>query len=189
MADLRLATPHDAAEIAGIYAPIVEQTWISFEVDAPDADEIARRITAIQAHWPWLVADDGGILGYAYACEHRTRAAYRWSVDVSVYVAERARRRGVAHRLYEALFAILIRQGFYNAFAGVTLPNEPSLRLHRALGFEPVGVYRDVGYKLGAWHDVSWWQRPLLPPGNAVAEPLAFATIRERSATILQTST
>jgi L-amino acid N-acyltransferase YncA len=149
----------------------------------PDAAEIARRIAAGQEQWPWLVADDGAVLGYAYASQHRSRAAYRWSVDVSVYVAERARRAGVGRRLYQALFAVLTEQGFFNAFAGVTLPNEPSLGLHRAVGFEPVGVYRNVGYKLGSWHDTSWWQRTLRPPPDVVGEPVAFARIRDRFVT------
>jgi L-amino acid N-acyltransferase YncA len=183
---VRLATAIDAAEIAQIYAPIVERTAISFEVEPPEAGEIARRIGATQPQWPWLVADDGEILGYAYAGQHRPRAAYRWSVDVSVYVDERARRTGVGRRLYGALLAILTAQGYYNAFAGVTLPNEPSVALHRALGFEPVGVYRNVGYKLGAWHDTAWFARTLRAPSTDVAEPLAFAAIAHRFATLTQ---
>lgn len=182
MSVLRIATADDAAEIAAIYSPIVERTTISFEIDPPDRAEIARRIGATQAQYPWLVADAAGILGYAYAAQHRARAAYRWSVDVSVYVAERAHRSGIGRRLYEALFAMLGTQGYYNAFAGITLPNEASLGLHRALGFEPVGVYRNVGYKFGRWHDTAWLQRVLRPPSANVAEPLAFALIRERFA-------
>jgi L-amino acid N-acyltransferase YncA len=164
---VRVALTHDAAGIADIYAPVVEHTAIPFEVHPPSDDEIARRITVTLEHWPWLVADDGGaVLGYAYAAQHRTRAAYRWSVDVSVYVAAHARRSGVARRLYGALFTLLNRQGFYAAFAGITLPNAPSLELHRAVGFEPVGIYRNVGYKHGACHDVSCWQRTLLQPAR-----------------------
>jgi phosphinothricin acetyltransferase len=182
---LRIATARDAAEIAAIYAPIVEHSSVSFEAEAPDGAEIARRIAANEERWPWLVADDGGILGYAYAAPHRARAAYRWSADVSVYVAAGARRAGVGRRLYRALFVLLTAQGYYNAFAGVTLPNAPSVGLHQALGFEPVGVYRNVGYKLGAWHDVAWWQRSLRAPSADVAEPLAFAAIRDRFAALV----
>jgi L-amino acid N-acyltransferase YncA len=185
----RVATEDDAAEIAAIYAPIVERTSISFEVDPPGAAEIARRIAATQLQFPWLVADAGGILGYAYAGRHRERAAYRWSVDVSVYVAECARRGGVGRRLYEALFAILTAQGYYTAFAGITLPNDASAGLHRALGFEPVGVYRSVGYKFGSWHDTAWMQRPLRPPAADVAEPLAFAAVRDRFAALVDSRT
>ena len=181
---LRVATPGDAAGIAAIYAPIVERTAISFEVEAPSDAAMGRRIEQSQDRWPWLVAVDGDILGYAYAGEHRTRAAYRWSVDVSVYVTENARRRGVGRRLYGALFAVLREQGFYNAFAGIALPNEPSLELHRAVGFTPVGVYRNVGYKFGAWRDVAWWQRQLLPPSPAAAETRPFAEVRNRFAVL-----
>ena len=143
-----------------------------------------QRIERSADRWPWLVAVDEGILGYAYAGEHRTRAAYRWSVDVSVYVAEHARRRGVGRRLYAALCAVLREQGFHNAFAGIALPNDASLELHRAAGFMPVGVYRDVGYKLGAWRDVAWLQRQLLPPSPAAPEPRPFAELREHFAVI-----
>jgi L-amino acid N-acyltransferase YncA len=186
---VRIATANDAAAIAEIYAPIVERTPISFEVEPPEAGEIARRIAATHPQWPWLVADDGEILGYAYAGPHRPRAAYRWSVDVSAYVAERARRTGVGRRLYGALLAVLTAQGYYNAYAGVTLPNEPSVGLHRALGFEPVGVYRNVGYKFGAWHDTAWFARALRPPSADVAEPLAFAAIADRFAALAQLTT
>ena len=180
MTALRIVTAGDAAGIAAIYAPIVQRTTISFEVAAPDAAEIARRIAAGEEQWPWLIASNGSVLGYAYAAQHRARAAYRWSVDVSVYVAEQGRRGGIGRRLYQGLFAILRAQRYYNAFAGITLPNEASIGLHRALGFEPVGVYRNVGYKFGAWHDTAWWQRTLRPPATDVAEPLAFAALHDR---------
>jgi L-amino acid N-acyltransferase YncA len=182
---LRIATQDDAPEITAIYAPIVERTPISFELEPPGEAEIARRIATTLEQFPWLVAQAGAILGYAYAGPHRARAAYRWSVDVSVYVAENARRTGVGRRLYEGLFAMLSAQGYFNAFAGVTLPNAASLGLHRALGFEPVGVYRNVGHKFGAWHDTAWLQRPLREPSANVAEPLAFSTIRDRFAAIV----
>ncbi len=182
---LRVAAAADSAPIAEIYAPIVARTTISFEIEPPDATEIARRIVTGTAQWPWLVADDGVVAGYAYASQHRARAAYRWSVDVSVYVAERARRTGVGRRLYRALFAILGEQGYYGAFAGVTLPNEASQALHRAMGFIPVGVYRNVGYKLGAWHDVAWWQYTLREPTVGVTEPVPFAALRDEIASII----
>jgi len=182
---LRIATQGDASEIAAIYAPIVDRTPITFELEPPGEAEIARRIVTTLEQFPWLVADSGAILGYAYAGSHRARAAYRWSVDVSVYVAPSARRTGVGRRLYEALFALLDAQGYFNAFAGVTLPNDASLGLHCAVGFEPVGVYRNVGYKFGVWHDTAWLQRALRRPSATVAEPLAFSTIRDRCAAII----
>jgi phosphinothricin acetyltransferase len=159
---IRLATERDAEEIASIYAPNVTDTIISFESEPPTADEMRLRIEGTLERYPWLVCERRGqVLGYAYAGAHGSRAAYRWSVDVSVYVHEEAHRTGVGRALYTSLFAALDLQGFYNAYAGATLPNPASVGLHEAVGFRPVGVYRGVGYKLGAWHDVGWWHLPL----------------------------
>ena len=152
---LRLATTKDADRISRIYAPIVRDTTISFEVDPPTAGEMEQRIEKTLARLPWLVLEnDGKISGYAYASTHRSRAAYAWSVDVSAYVEESYRGIGVGKTLYTALLEILTSQGFYNAYAGITLPNTSSIRLHESVGFRPVGTYQEVGYKLGAWHDV-----------------------------------
>jgi L-amino acid N-acyltransferase YncA len=169
---IRLATAYDAAGVQAIYAPIVRDTAISFELEPPSVEEVRRRIEATLQRLPWLVCEHRGeILGYVYASQHRTRPAYQWSVDASVYVQARARRSGVGRALYRSLFALLALQGFVNAFAGITLPNPGSVGLHEALGFQPVGVYRAVGYKLGAWHDVGWWQLALrertTPPAPA----------------------
>jgi L-amino acid N-acyltransferase YncA len=159
---IRLATERDAEQIAAVYAPNVTDTVISFELEPPTADEMRRRIEVTLQRYPWLVCErQGGVLGYAYARAHGFRAAYQWSVDVSVYVHEEARRMGVGRALYASLFAALELQGFYNAYAGATLPNPASVGLHESVGFRPVGVYRGVGYKLGAWHDVVWWHLPL----------------------------
>ena len=155
---IRLAEEGDAPQIAAIYAPVVRDTIISFEAEPPSAEEIARRVRDTLVRWPWLVCErDGEVLGYAYAGAHRSRAAYQWSVDVSVYVREDARQRGVGRALYTSLIAALDLQGFYNAYAGIALPNNASVGLHEAMGFRLVGVYRGVGYKLGAWRDVGWW--------------------------------
>lgn len=159
---IRMATAADAGAIARIYAPIVEQTVISFETVPPTEADMERRVSAVLAYAPWLVCGRGGdILGFAYASRHRERAAYLWSVDVSVYVDEACRRSGVGRALYTSLLALLRRQGFFVAHAGVALPNPGSVGLHESLGFRPIGVYPQVGYKLGAWHDVGWWQLPL----------------------------
>lgn len=159
---IREAGSSDAPAIAAIYRPIVESTTISFEEIAPDEVEIAQRIADTAASYPWLVAqDETGVIGYAYAGRHRQRAAYRYSVDVSVYVAQDHRRRGIGIALYEDLFARLHRQGFHRAFAGVALPNDASVTLHKRCGFELVGTYKEAGWKFGRWIDVSWWQRPL----------------------------
>jgi L-amino acid N-acyltransferase YncA len=155
----------DGAACAVIYAPYVAETAISFEEEPPGAAELSRRIEATSAHFPWLVAEDGGaVTGYAYASAHRERAAYRWTAEVAVYVDRRHRRRGAGRALYGALLERLGDQGIHVACAGITLPNDASVALHEACGFEPVGVFRRVGWKLGAWHDVGWWQRELRAP-------------------------
>ena len=166
---IRPATKHDAEQIAAVYAPYVTDTVISFETEPPTAEEVRRRIEDTLQHYPWLVCEhQGWLLGYAYAAAHGSRAAYIWSVDVSVYVRRGAHRRGVGRALYTSLFAALCLQGFYNAYAGATLPNPASVGLHEAMGFRQVGVYRGVGYKMGAWHDVVWWHLPLR---ERVADP------------------
>jgi L-amino acid N-acyltransferase YncA len=155
----------DAAACAAIYAPHVAEAATSFEEEAPDAEELARRIETVTATHPWLVAERGGeVVGYVYACPHRAKPAYRWSVDVAVYIAEAEWRQGHGRRLYEELFERLRGQGFHMACAGITLPNEASVGLHESLGFTRVGVYREIGWKQGAWRDVGWWQLELLPP-------------------------
>jgi L-amino acid N-acyltransferase YncA len=159
---IRDAGPQDAAPCAEIYAPYVLGTAISFETEPPGADEMARRIAAAQESHAWLVLeDDGEVLGYAYGGPFMARAAYRWSTAVSVYLEQGRRRTGAGRALYGALFERLAARGFRTALAGITLPNEASVGLHRSLGFEPVGTYRRVGWKAGAWHDVAWSQRPL----------------------------
>ena len=159
---IRPATVADANPIATIYRPIVETTAISFEETPPDADEMARRIQSISQTHVFLAAEDQkGLLGYAYSSQHRSRAAYQTSVDVTIYVANRARRMGVGRALYEALLPETAAKGFHAAFAGITLPNPGSVGLHEALGFTQVGIYREVGRKFGQWHDVGWWQRVL----------------------------
>ncbi len=161
---VRLATPQDAAACAAIYAPYVEDTAISFELEPPSAQEMAIRIeSSLQTH-AWFVLEQGGaVAGYAYGAPMHRRAAYRWSCEVSVYVAREHRGAGIGRALYEALFARLAERGYIRAIAGMTLPNPGSEGLHRALGFETVGVYRRIGFKLGSWHDVEWAQRSLLP--------------------------
>jgi phosphinothricin acetyltransferase len=171
MPTIREVRPSDAAQIAAIYAPYVRDTPISFEVVPPTAAEIGERVRALAASYPWLVCADGdALLGYAYAGRHRERAAYSWSVDVSVYIRGDWHRRGIGRALYTALLPIVAAQGFCNAYGGITLPNPSSVGLHEAMGFEPVGVYRAVGYKLGAWHDVGWWELALpARPANPAA--------------------
>ncbi len=174
----RLAELKDAQDILAIYTPIVLHTAISFELQPPTLDEMRRRITSTLTQYPWLVCEkEGKPLGYVYASSHRSRAAYQWAVDVSAYIHPEARRMGVGRALYHSLFNLLRLQGYYQAFAGIALPNPGSVGLHEAMGFEPIGVYRSVGYKLGAWHDVGWWQLTLQPLVSAPALPLPLEAI------------
>lgn len=159
---IRAATADDAAACAAIYRPHVTDGWTSFELDPPDQAEMARRIASYSQSHAWLVAARAGaVIGYAYGSPHRTREAYATSCDVAVYVAADASGQGVGRRLYEALLPVLKARGLHAAFAGIALPNPASIGLHEAMGFTPVGVYREVGWKMGGWRDVGWWQRVL----------------------------
>lgn len=163
----------DAAACAAIYAPYVVEGPTSFEETAPGAAEMAERMRRTTATHPWLVAEDGGqVVGYAYASPHRERAAYRWAVDVTVYVDPAHHRRGIGRQLYEHLCPLLRQQRFHVACAGITLPNDASVRLHESLGFKQIGVYRNIGFKAASWRDVGWWQLQLLPANNEPQEPL-----------------
>jgi phosphinothricin acetyltransferase len=156
---------NDAAACLEIYAPFVRDASTTFEERVPTVEEFAGRIRATSATHPWLVIEvDGQVAGYAYGSQLRPRAAYRWAAEVTVYLGAAYRGIGAGRRIYEELFDRLRRQGFQVLCAGVTLPNEASVGLHRAMGFEPIGVYRRIGWKLGAWYDVSWWQLDLEPP-------------------------
>ena len=177
---LRPAEQGDADSIAAIYAPIVRDTLISFETEPPSASVMAERIEATQQRYPWLVATMGdAVVGYAYGSALRPRAAYQWSVEVAAYVAESARRKGVGRQLYGSLLAMLRAQGFHGAFAGIALPNDASVRLHEAVSFRSLGVYREVGFKFGAWRDVGWWRLALAKSGAPPTEPVAFPQLRE----------
>lgn len=182
-AHIRFAEPTDAAGILAIYAPYCESTCVSFEVVAPTIAQMQERISRITADYPWLVGEiNGQIAGYVYACRHHERAAYRWSVDVAVYVAAEQQRRGVGRILYETLFSILREQGHFKAFAGITLPNPASVGLHEGVGFRPATVFRGVGHKFGHWLDVGWWQRDLQPERDSPAEPQTFRSMHSSTA-------
>jgi len=171
---IRLATLEDAAAIAQIYAPYVTDTAISFETEVVSAAQIAERMQSHDCIYPWFVAAEAGdaVIGYAYGTQFRTRAAYRFSVETSIYLEPSAQGRGLGATLYRALLQQLIRQGFTQAIAGITLPNEASVRLHERVGFRLVGVYRDIGYKLGRWHDVGRYACPLADPRVPPEEPI-----------------
>jgi phosphinothricin acetyltransferase len=172
VAMIRDASERDAAACAAIYAPYVTDTAITFESDPPAVAEMAERIAAASRTHAWLVLeDDGRVVGYAYGSPYKERAAYRWSCEVSVYVESGRRRTGAGRALYEALFDRLAERGFRTAVAGMTMPNDSSVGLHRAMGFERVGIYRRIGWKHGAWHDVAWTQRPITCAADPPAEP------------------
>jgi L-amino acid N-acyltransferase YncA len=159
---IRTATTADAAACVAIYGPLVESTAVSFETVVPTAEEFAARIQNSLSRWTWLIAEkDGRCIGYAYGHSHRERAAYQWSVEVTIYVDSRHRAQGVGRSLYGRLFTDLASLGYCNAYAGVTQPNEASMSLHRGVGFEYIGTFRSVGRKSDRWHDVAWFQRKL----------------------------
>jgi phosphinothricin acetyltransferase len=172
---IRTATPTDADAIAAIYAPYVIADVVSFEEVAPDGQEMARRIGDVLPRYPWLVAeDDGTILGYAYAKPYHSRAAYRFTVETTVYIANDMQRRGIGRTLYHTLLRTLTTQGFAQAVALITLPNDSSIEMHAAVGFQRAGVWRSVGYKHGEWRDVGLWQHSLAITGDPPAEPKPF---------------
>jgi len=158
---IRPAQPEDAQACAEIYAPYVTDTVATFELEPPSAEEMARRMNASHA-W-WVAEDDGRVVGYAYGSTHRERAAYRWAADVAIYLAPSHHRRGLGRLLYAALFEELRGRGLRILCAGVTQPNPASDGLHRAMGFDDVGVFRRIGWKHGAWRDVRWYELDLAP--------------------------
>lgn len=177
---IRPADPEaDAGVVAAIYSEVVTTSAISFEEQPPDGEEMARRIRRTLETNPWLVADSKGeIAGYALASPHRERSAYRWSVDISAYLARDHRGRGIGRLLYDELLAILGAQGYVNVYAGIARPNPASEALHRAIGMELIGVYPRVGFKLGAWWDVAWYGLRLAEPQGTHADPTPFPRLR-----------
>ena len=177
---IRLARPEsDAAGVAAIYRPAVTSSIASFEEVPPSDAEMVERMRATLERLPWLVAEvAGGVIGYAYAAPHHQRAGYRWSVNISVYVAGSHHGRGIGRCLYEKLLPMLRRQGIVNAYAGIALPNPASLALHEAIGMRRIGVYEAVGYKHGAWHDVAWYHLRLTDPVTNPPEPIPLPDLR-----------
>ena len=170
---IRWVEPGDAEAIAAIYAPHVTSGVASFETEPPDADGFRRRISATTATHPWLICErNGEVAGYVYAATHNPRAAYRWSTNVTIYVDPQQHRSGIGRALYTSLFEVLKLQGFYNAYGGITLPNASSVGLHEAMGFRLVGIYKEVGYKFDAWHDVGWWYLELQSKPKTPPQPL-----------------
>lgn len=161
---IRQGTTDDAAELLEIYRPVVEETSISFELEVPSVEEFARRIAVSNEKHLWLVAEiDGVLAGYAYAGSHRARAAYGYSTEVSAYLHADFRGQGLGTALYKKLFEELEDYPYFHAYAGITMPNDASVGLHKSVGFSYVGTFENVGFKYNRWHDVSWWYRQLKP--------------------------
>jgi L-amino acid N-acyltransferase YncA len=181
-AHIRLANEQDAASIRRIYAPYVLETAISFETAPPSEDQMRQRLAAVLQTLPWLLCEnEGDVLGFAYASRHRERHAYRWAVDVAVYVDSSYHRSGIGRGLYCSLLPMLSALGYYQAYAGIALPNESSVGLHEAMGFKRLAVYPSVGFKLGRWHDVGWWLLTLQEPVREPAEPRPLTELAETS--------
>jgi phosphinothricin acetyltransferase len=180
---VRIAEPADAAAIQAIYAPFCDTSTVSFDAVAPTVEQMAQRMARILPRYPWLVCEIGGeVAGYVYASQHRERAAYRWAVEVAVYIAPTHQRCGIGRALYTSLFGILRQQEYFKALAGITLPNEGSIGLHEAMGFRQIAAYPGIGHKLGHWLDVGWWQLALQPERADPPEPRAFEQVRHSSA-------
>lgn len=181
MFKLRVADPADAAGILAIYSPYIENTSFTFETEVPAVPAFAGRIRQYLTGWPWLVVEEDGLIaGYAYASRYRERVAYQWSVECSVYIHDDYHRKGLARVLYEALFAILARQGFRNVYAVINLPNEKSVALHERMGFTHFATYEQVGYKLGRWKNVGWWRLILNEFGNEPDPPQLFSEMDQQ---------
>lgn len=157
---IRLVNETDVEGILDIYNPFIKNSPVTFEETPLTQEQMWDRIQKYVKLFPWLVAvnEQDEVLGYAYASQHRERAAYRWCADVSVYIAEKARGQKLGEKLYTELFTILKRQNYHLAYAIISLPNEASVRLHEKMGFTYVGTFKQAGFKLGKWHDVGWWQ-------------------------------
>ena len=175
---IRLANKRDAAQILDIYRPYIENTSISFETVVPFVEEMEARIERVLANNPWLIFEESNIiLGYAYASKHRERAAYKWAVDVSAYVRQDWRGKGIGKMLYTALLSVLRLQGYCNAYAGICLPNESSVGIHEYFGFKKIAHYNKIGYKFRQWHDVGWWELFLEQHNSEPSEPLPLGNI------------
>lgn len=189
MSLIRLATPDDAAAILAIYAPYISNTSYTFETEVPSTEAFAARIAAYLQHWPWLVCEiDGRVAGYAYGARYRERSGYQWCVESSVYIHDDVQRKGVGDALYTALLAILELQGYRNVYAVINLPNEKSVAFHEKMGFTWFATYEKVGYKLGRWKNVGWWQCILNVYTDEPAAPVPFAALDADLPTLFETA-
>ena len=177
---IRKIKPSDAKQTLAIYKPYIENSAITFETEVPSVDEFAQRIEKVSSFYPWLVYDKNDkILGYSYATSHRQREAYKWSVDVAIYVLADVQGNDFGKLLYSKLLELLKKQGFYNAYAGIALPNEKSIGIHEIMGFKKIGEYNKVGYKLGKWWNVGWWELELNKKTNNPVTPRSIGEVAD----------
>ncbi len=175
---IRLARPTDAEGILNIYTPYITNTSFTFESEVPSLRDFSKRIESYLVHWPWLVCEiDGVIAGYAYGSKYRERIGYQWCVECSVYIHDEFQRRGIAKKMYSALFEILKSQGYRNVYAVINLPNERSVQLHESCGFTWFANYEKVGFKLGKWKTVGWWQLTINDYSDEPSAPQKFSDL------------
>ncbi len=180
---IRLIGENDTQQVLDIYRPYVLDTAITFEYEVPSAAEYQERITTNTEHYPWLVClQHDQIVGFAYGSKHRYKTAYQWSVESTVYLSPAAHGKGIGRLLYETLFELLKLQGYFNVYAGVAIPNAKSEGFHKALGFEVIGDFKKIGYKLGEWHDVKWFQLHLATHTDQPPVPESMQAIRDSEA-------
>lgn len=162
---IRPAVEADYSQLLDIYTPYILGSGITFDTEVPSPEEWTKKIDDVRKKFPYLVAEaDGQLVGFAYASPFKSRCAYEWSVESSVYVRQDGHRKGIGASLYEALLSMLKEQGVVNVIGGIALPNEPSVKLHEKCGIRPVAKFFDVGFKLGRWWDVGYWQLQLQKP-------------------------
>ena len=179
---IRIAKSEDAAALLDIYTPFILNTGITQETEVPAVADFQQRILNTLEERPWIVCEsDGEIAGYAYAGKHRERKGYQWCTEASVYVSDKHYRKGIAKALYTALFKILELQGYVNVYAVITLPNDRSVAFHEALGFKYLTTYKKIGYKLGQWHDVGWWELQVNPYDPSPGDPVRFSALSTKA--------
>ena len=177
---IRLANKNDASAILDIYKPYIEHTSFTFETEIPALTDFQKRIDDYLENWPWLVCEDNGkVTGYAYGAKHRERKGYQWCVESSIYIHDDYLQKGVGKALYETLLEILKKQGYRNVYAVINLPNDRSVKFHEKLGFSFLALYPNVGYKLGEWKNVGWWQIHLNEYNMEPDPPVKFSDINK----------
>lgn len=177
---IRQANKNDASAILDIYKPYIKNTSFTFETEVPALDDFQKRINDYLENWPWLVCEDNKqIAGYAYGSKHRERKGYQWCVESSIYIHDDYLHRGVGKVLYETLLEILKKQGYRNVYAVINLPNERSVKFHEKCGFVFFAMYPNVGYKMGKWKNVGWWQKNLNEYNSEPDPPSKFSEMNK----------